>query len=155
MRAWYDILGMSIDRDQDLEGILDSVAAVDRLIDAQIEAGIPVDRIMLAGFSQGGAIALRTGLARPGPLAGIMALSCYLLQADSLEDWSDASASAVPIYMGHGTQDPVVPIALGEQAVHRLQSAGYQVSWHSYSMPHSVSPEQIQDIDQWLDQRLQ
>jgi phospholipase/carboxylesterase len=84
-----------------------------------------------------------------------MALSCYLLQADSLETWSHASARAVPIYMGHGTQDPVVPIALGEQAAERLRGAGFDPSWHRYPMPHSVSPEQIQDIDQWLDQRLQ
>jgi phospholipase/carboxylesterase len=155
MRAWYDILGMSIDRNQDLDGILASVAAVDRLIDAQIESGIPADRIVLAGFSQGGAIALRAGLARREPLAGVMALSCYLLQADSLETWSHTSASSVPIYMGHGNQDPVVPIALGEQAADRLKSAGFQVSWHSYPMPHSVSPEQIQDIDQWLAEHLQ
>jgi phospholipase/carboxylesterase len=155
MRAWYDILGMSIDRNQDLQGILASVAAVDRLIDVQIEAGIATERIVLAGFSQGGAIALRAGLARPSPLAGVMALSCYLLQADSLENWSHASARAVPIYMGHGTQDPVVPIALGEQAAARLRDAGFDPSWHSYPMPHSVSPDQIQDIDQWLDLRLQ
>ena len=152
MRAWYDILGVSIDRDQDEAGILDSVAAVDRLIQAQIEAGFSADRIVLAGFSQGGAIALRAGLAQRTPLAGVMALSCYLLQADRLESWAAAASKSVPIFMAHGRQDPVVPISLGRAALDVLTDAGYRVEWNDYPMPHSVAPEEIQAIDAWLEQ---
>ncbi|MEN1727412.1 MAG: alpha/beta fold hydrolase [Pseudomonadota bacterium] len=153
MRAWYDILGLTIDRDQDLQGILDSVASVNRLIADQINAGISADRIVLAGFSQGGAIALRAGLAQPQPLAGVMALSCYLLQAGALDEWQVPASANVSIFMGHGTQDPVVPIALGRAASEQLGRSGYSVEWKEYPMPHSVSPEEIQDIDRWLEQR--
>jgi len=141
MRAWYDILGVSIDRDQDEAGILASVDAVNRLIQRQIEDGFSVDRIVLAGFSQGGAIALRAGLTQRSPLAGVIALSCYLLQADRLETWSSQTSREVPIFMGHGRQDPVVPMALGQAAAGRLTAAGYRVDWHDYPMPHSVSTE--------------
>jgi len=153
MRAWYDILGASVDRDQDEAGILDSVEAVNCLIRKQIADGFSADRIVLAGFSQGGAIALRAGLAQSTPLAGILALSCYLLQADTLETWSSSASTNVPIFVGHGRQDPVVPIALGRAAAERLTAAGYSVEWQDYPMPHSVSPEEIQAIDQWLEQR--
>lgn len=151
MRAWYDILGMSIDRDQDEAGILGSVASVHALIDEQVESGIEAGNIVLAGFSQGGAIALRTGLARAEALAGVMALSCYLLQADRLESWSQPASARVPVFMAHGEHDPIVPLALGRQAADRLEAAGYSVEWHSYPMPHSVSPEEIQAIDAWLE----
>lgn len=153
MRAWYDILGVSIDRDQDEAGILASVVAVNRLILAQVHDGFSTDRIVLAGFSQGGAIALRAGLEQKTPLAGVIALSCYLLQADRLESWGTSVSRAVPIFMGHGRQDPVVPMTLGRTAAERLVAAGYLVEWQDYPMPHSVSPEEIQAIDQWLEQR--
>lgn len=152
MRAWYDILGVSIDRDQDEAGILASIEAVSRLIHKQIQDGFSADRIVLAGFSQGGAIALRVGLAQRAPLAGVIALSCYLLQADALETWSSPASKGVPIFMGHGRQDPVVPMALGRAAAERLGAAGYDVEWQDYPMPHSVSPEEIQAIDRWLEQ---
>lgn len=153
MRAWYDILGLSIDRDQDAEGIRASVEAVEHLINQQIDGGIAAERIVLAGFSQGGAIALRAGLAQAPALAGIMALSCYLLEADALERWRAPDPSSPPIFMAHGSQDPVVPINLGRSASERLSAAGFEVEWHEYPMPHSVSPEEIQAIDRWLDQR--
>ena len=153
MRAWYDILGLSIDRDQDAEGIRASVEAVEPLINQQIDGGIAAERIVLAGFSQGGAIALRAGLAQAPALAGIMALSCYLLEADALERWRAPDPSSPPIFMAHGSQDPVVPINLGRSASERLSAAGFEVEWHEYPMPHSVSPEEIQAIDRWLDQR--
>jgi len=153
MRAWYDILGLSIDRDQDAEGIRASVEAVEHLINQQIDGGIAAERIVLAGFSQGGAIALRAGLAQAPALAGIMALSCYLLEADALERWRAPDPSSPPIFMAHGSQDPVVPINLGRAASERLSAAGFEVEWHEYPMPHSVSPEEIQAIDRWLDQR--
>ncbi len=150
MRAWYDILGMQIDRDQDQAGIHASLAAVDRVLDAQIASGIPESNLVLAGFSQGGAIALRCGLARPGKVAGILALSCYLLEAQSLADWAAEASRDVAIFMGHGQQDPVVPVSLGETAAQQLQQAGYQVQWLTWPMPHSVCMEEIQAIDAWL-----
>jgi len=154
MRAWYDIMGLSIDRDQDSEGILASVRAVDHLIQQQQAEGIAADRIVLAGFSQGGAIALRAGLAQDPALAGVVALSCYLLQADELASWASEASSNVPVFIGHGTQDPVVPMTLGRAAAERLIAASYPVEWNEYPMPHSVSPEEIQAIDRWLEQRL-
>lgn len=150
MRAWYDILGMTIDRDQDQAGIAASVASVDTLIDDQLASGISADRLVLAGFSQGGAIALRCGLARSTPLAGIMALSCYLLEAASLKEWAAPASAAVPIFLGHGEHDPVVPLALGKAAGSTLEQAGYPVEFHTWPMPHSVCPEEIQAIDRWL-----
>lgn len=150
MRAWYDILGLEIDRDQDQAGIRASLAQVDALIAAQIAAGIPPAHIILAGFSQGGAIALRCGLTREQPLGGIMVLSAYLLEADSLQHWAHPASTRVPIFMGHGSEDPIVPVALGEASARRLEQAGHAVEWRTWPMPHSVCPEEIAAIDQWL-----
>jgi len=151
MRAWYDILGLQIDRNQDQEGIRASLAAVDRLVDEQLRAGIAADRLVLAGFSQGGAVALRCGLARGEPLAGVLALSCYLLGATDLTSWAAEASAAVPIFMGHGSQDPVVPVGLGKSAADTLKGAGYQVDWHTWPMPHAVCPEEVIAIDHWLE----
>lgn len=152
MRAWYDILGMSIDRNQDQAGIEASVAAVDHLIEAQLASGIAPERLVLAGFSQGGAIALRCGLARATPLAGIVALSCYLLGAEQLRDWAAPESARVPVFLGHGNHDPVVPPALGQDAADRLEQAGYPVRWLTWPMPHSVSLDEVRAIDQWLEE---
>lgn len=152
MRAWYDILGMEIDRDQDQAGISASVAAVDRLIDEQVEAGIAADRLVLAGFSQGGAIALRCGLARAGALAGLIGLSCYLLDANRLEQWMSPAASSVPLFMGHGSQDPVVPVELGQASASALEAAGLNVRWLTWPMAHSVNLDEIRAINQWLEE---
>ncbi len=154
MRAWYDIAGMDIARDQDREGIADSVARVDRLIDDQVERGIPAERIVLAGFSQGGAIALRCGLARSERLAGVIALSCYLLEADEIDAWSTGPGRAAPVFMGHGSMDPVVPMALGRQAAERLAAADSDVQWQAWVMAHGVHPDEIAAIDRWLAERL-
>ena len=151
MRAWYDILGMQIDRDQDREGIRDSLQQVNDLLDDQLERGVPAANLILAGFSQGGAIALRCGLARRPALAGIMVLSAYLLQAEQLGDWAAAEASSVPVFMGHGSQDPIVPPQLGKDSADRLQAAGHAVEWRTWPMPHAVCPEEIMAIDQWLE----
>ncbi len=153
MRAWYDILGLDIDRDQDAEGIQNSLALVDALIDEQVEQGIPASRIILAGFSQGGAIALRCGLARQAPLAGIVALSCYLLDAASLSEWASSAGRSTPIFSGHGDQDPIVPLSLGSAAARQLESAGYSVQWQTWPMPHSVCMEEVQSIDRWMEER--
>lgn len=152
MRAWYDILGMEIERDQDREGIAASVAATHRLVDEQLGQGIAVENLVLAGFSQGGAIALRCGLARASGLAGVMGLSTYLPEADSLEQWAAPQAREVPVFMGHGSDDPVVPVGLGKASADRLQSAGFRVEWHTWPMPHAVCPEEISAIDRWLEQ---
>lgn len=150
MRAWYDILGLQIDRDQDRAGILASLAQVDALIGEQIEAGIPSANLILAGFSQGGAIALRCGLARAPALGGIMVLSAYLLEGDRLDQWAAPESKRAPIFMGHGSQDPVVPVALGQQSANQLTAAGYPVEMQTWPMPHSVCPEEISAIDDWL-----
>ncbi len=154
MRAWYDILGVDIDRNQDMMGIRASLRAIDALLDEQIAAGIAPADIVLAGFSQGGAIALRCGLARAQPLAGLIGLSTYLLEADRLTEWAAESAPTMPVFMGHGSQDPIVPVGLGEASARRLQAAGFDVAWQTWPMPHAVCPEEIQAIDRWLEQRF-
>jgi phospholipase/carboxylesterase len=150
MRAWYDILGLQIDRNQDRAGIQASLAQVDALINEQVLAGIAPENLILAGFSQGGAIALRCGLAQARALGGIMVLSAYLLDADGLADWAHPASSRVPIFLGHGSQDPIVPISLGEDSARRLKQAAYEVEWHTWPMQHSVCPEEIEAIDGWL-----
>lgn len=150
MRAWYDILGLEIDRDQDQAGIHASLAQVNALIDSQIEAGIAPENLILAGFSQGGAIALRCGLARERALGGVMVLSAYLLEADSLEQWAHPASAGVPVFMGHGSHDPIVPVNLGEASARRLEQAAHPVEWRTWPMPHSVCPEEIAAIDDWL-----
>jgi len=154
MRAWYDILGVDIDRDQDMAGIHDSVRLIDAVLDEQIAAGVAPANLVLAGFSQGGAIALRCGLGRRESLAGLIGLSTYLVEAASLGDWASESGRSMPLFMGHGSQDPVVPMALGEASARRLQSAGYEVEWQTWPMPHAVCAEEVQAIDHWLDRRF-
>jgi phospholipase/carboxylesterase len=154
MRAWYDILGVDIDRNQDRDGIDDSLRRVDALLDEQIDAGIDPGRIVLAGFSQGGAIALRCGLARRQRLAGLIGLSTYLLDSGSLDEWSTESARGLPIFMGHGSQDPIVPVGLGQAAARQLDSAGHKVEWQTWPMPHAVCAEEVAAVDRWLEQRL-
>lgn len=152
MRAWYDILGMEIDRNQDQSGISASVAAVDRLLDEQIDAGMDSANVVLAGFSQGGAIALRCGLARTPALAGVIGLSCYLLDANRLDQWMSPAAASVPVFLGHGSQDPVVPAQLGQASADALEAAGLKVRWLTWPMAHSVNLDEIRAIDQWLEE---
>jgi len=154
MRAWYDILGVDIDRDQDMAGIRASVAAVDALLDEQVAAGIAPGNIVLAGFSQGGAIALRCGLARRERLAGVIGLSTYLVEADRLAEWTADDERSVPLFIGHGSQDPIVPVALGEASMEKLRSAGFDVTWQTWPMPHAVCAEEIQAVDAWLESRF-
>ncbi len=150
MRAWYDIIGLDRRAAQDETGIRASAAQIDALIEREIERGIAAERIVLAGFSQGGAIALHAGLRRPQPLAGIMALSTYLpLEATLAEERAPASA-AVPVFMAHGTADPVLACALGEHSRDVLHGLGYPVEWHAYPMGHQVCFEEIRAIGAWL-----
>lgn len=150
MRAWYDITALDRGAAQDEAGIRASQQAITALIRRENERGIATDHIVLAGFSQGGAMALYAGPRYPQKLAGIMGLSCYLLQGARLEAERTTANQATPLFIAHGTQDPVIAPMLGEEARRQLQAAGYAVEWHTYSMPHSVSPQEVADIAAWL-----
>jgi len=150
MRAWYDIIALNRQAAEDEAGIRASQAAVATLIRRENERGIATDRIVLAGFSQGGAMALYTGMRYSEKLAGIMGLSCYMLLASRFEAERVAANQTTPILLGHGTQDPVVDPRLGEETRGLLEAAGYPVEWHTYPMPHSVCPEEVADIAAWL-----
>ena len=150
MRAWYDIAALSRGAPQDEAGIRASQARIADLIRRENERGVASAHIVLAGFSQGGAMALFAGTRYPEKLAGIMGLSCYLLLAASLASERSTANETTPIFLAHGLQDPVVAPALGTEAHRQLEAAGYQVEWHAYSMPHSVCPQEVADIAAWL-----
>jgi phospholipase/carboxylesterase len=150
MRAWYDIAMNDISRLPDEGGIRESQAAVERLIARERDRGIDSSRIVLAGFSQGGAIALQTGLRHANRLGGIVALSTYLPLEDSLDAEASSANRATPIFMAHGTDDPVVPVQLAEIARALLQKRGYEVEWHTWPMPHSVCGEEIEAVSAFL-----
>ena len=150
MRAWYDIVSAELDKRADEGGVRSSQALIEELIADQRSKGIAADRILLAGFSQGGVIALQTGLRHPDKLAGIMALSTYLACADSLGVEASAANRQIPLFMVHGSMDPVIPVALAKLSKARLETHGYKVEWHEYGMPHSVCAEEIDDIAAFL-----
>jgi phospholipase/carboxylesterase len=150
MRAWYDILGFDRKAAEDAAGIRASAAAVTELIDSEVERGMPAERIVLAGFSQGGAIALQTALREPRGLGGVLALSTYLPLASTLAAERSAANAGIPIFMAHGTADNVLPLALGEGSRRTLEALGYPVEWRTYPMAHSVSLEEIGAIGAWL-----
>ena len=150
MRAWYDIVGIDRKSAEDDKGIRASDALVRSLIQRENERGIPTERIALAGFSQGGAMALFSGTRYPEKLAGIMALSCYMLLAKNFAAERAAANQSTPIFMAHGLMDNVVPSQLGEESRHMLEQSGYAVEWHTYPMPHAVCPEEIGHIADWL-----
>jgi len=150
MRAWYDIRGLDRHAAQDEAGIRESAEAVRALVQRERERRIAAHRIVLAGFSQGGAMALFAGLRQPERLAGILALSSYLPLSSTLAVEAHPANASVPIFMAHGTLDPVVPMALGEASRDLLRSRGYDLDWHTYPMPHSVSGEEVTDIRNWL-----
>jgi phospholipase/carboxylesterase len=154
MRAWYDIYGFDLVSRQDEAGVRQSIAQVEALIAREQERGVPSERILLAGFSQGGAIALAAGLRHAQKLAGIIALSTYLPIADSLAAERSAANAPVPIFWGHGTFDPVVILQRGLDSRTALEALGYQVEWHTYPMAHAVCPEEIADLSHWIGQRL-
>jgi phospholipase/carboxylesterase len=154
MRAWYDIKVADIHLGEDREGILESAEQLCALIEREVAAGIPAARIVLAGFSQGGAIVLHAGLRYPQALAGILALSTYIPLADTLAAEVSKANSKVPIMMAHGMQDPVIPVVLALQSRDRLQQLGYSVNWHSYPMQHALCAQEIGDMRDWLVQHL-
>ena len=150
MRAWYDILGFDRRAKEDAAGIRASAAAVAELVDREIERGMPPDRIVLAGFSQGGAVALHTALRDPRPLAGVLALSTYLPLAATLASERSAANANIPLFMAHGTDDPVLPLSLADSSRRALEALGYAVDWHEYPMGHSVCMEEVSAIGAWL-----
>ncbi len=154
MRAWFDIRGVNLSRDQDEAGIEASAAAIKDLLERELNRGIPAERIVLAGFSQGGAMALHVGLRYSRRLAGIISLSAYLLFEQRIAAARADANTSTPLFLGHGTMDPIVPYMAGKRAVRALKSLAYPVEWHSYDMAHAVCPAEVQDIGQWLIQRL-
>ncbi len=150
MRAWYDILGAEIDRREDEAGLRESLASVEALIRRERERGVAASRIVVAGFSQGCAMALLTGLRHAERLAGIVALSGYLPLAATTAAERDPVQEGLPIFMGHGRQDPVIPIGRAAASRDALQALGHPVEWHEYSMPHSVCAEEVADLNRWL-----
>jgi phospholipase/carboxylesterase len=154
MRAWYDIVSLDRSGPQDEPGIRDSASALVELIEQERDRGIESDRVVVAGFSQGGAIAMHTAVRFPRKLAGLMSLSSWLPLGDAfmteVVNNVHAQSRDLPVFMAHGTFDPVLPISLGKQSRTSLESAGYAVEWHEYPMAHAVCVEEIAAIRNWL-----
>jgi phospholipase/carboxylesterase len=150
MRAWYDILGADLVRREDETGLRASVAAVSALIDREVARGVPAHRIVLAGFSQGGAIALGAGLRHHQRLAGLVSLSGYLPLADTTAAERHAANHDTPVFLAHGRRDGVVPLARGAAARELLAGLGQPVQWQDYPMEHSVCAEEVQALNAWL-----
>lgn len=155
MRAWYDIVSLAPgSREIDEAGLLASRATIRALIAREAAHGIPCARIFLAGFSQGGAVAYLTALTHPQMLAGIIALSTYIPSPGLITGEPSAANRDIPVFAAHGTQDDVVPLALGAQAVEVLRGLGLAPAWHTYAMPHSVCMQEIADVGAWLRARV-
>lgn len=154
MRAWYDILGLDRSAAEDEAGIRQSATIAQALIERESARGVPTERIVLAGFSQGGAMALFTGTRYPARLAGIMGLSCYLPLASTHSREANTANGETPLFLAHGTYDPVVTLQMGETSREFLTRHGYAIEWHTYPMPHAVCPEEIADIRAWFSRVL-
>ena len=154
MRAWYDIAALDLTQAEDAEGIHESTRQLNTLIQRELDNDIPAHHIILAGFSQGGAIALHTGLRYHQRLAGILALSTYLPLAATLRSERHHANQDIPIFMGHGVEDTVVPLSHALSSNNLLLKLGYRVEWHSYNMPHSLCNEEVDDITDWISNRL-
>ncbi|MBF0287782.1 MAG: alpha/beta fold hydrolase [SAR324 cluster bacterium] len=154
MRAWYDIVDLNFPRTVNLEELEISVQQTVALVEREMENGLPSEKIILAGFSQGGAIALHASLRLPYKLAGILALSTYMVNSETLAAERNLINQDTSIFMAHGTKDPVVPVAHGRQAYNDLQSFGYPISWTEYPMEHMVCLEEIQDVSAWMSDTL-
>jgi phospholipase/carboxylesterase len=152
MPAWYDILEMEIDRKVDTEQLLASAQAIEAFIDNELNRGINSQRIIIAGFSQGGAVAYQVALSHAKPLGGLLAMSTYFATSSSIKH-SEAN-STLPIEIQHGTYDPVVPEPLGQNAANQLINDGYSVNYRTYPIEHGVCPQQIEDISEWLQNLL-
>lgn len=153
MRAWYDITGVNMAAQQDVAGIRASQSLVEALIAREAARGIAPHHIFLAGFSQGGAVALHTALRQAAPLGGVLALSTYLPLAEIAPRELLEQTRATPIFMAHGLSDPVIPYSMGAASRESLLDLGYAVEWHEYAMQHSVCEEELRDIEAWLTQK--
>lgn len=154
MRGWYDVLSLDLPRQEDAEGVSASDRALTALLDREQQRGIPSDRIVLAGFSQGGAMALHTGLRYRARLAGILALSCYIPLATRLNDERQPANQSTPILITHGDYDAVIPMHYGQQSADLLRTLGYAVEWHHYGMGHEVCGQEIHEVAGWLQRVL-
>ena len=155
MRAWYDIISLEPDSRQiDETGLLESREIVRQLIQREEKRGIPSQRMFLAGFSQGGAVAYLSALTHPEPLAGVIALSTYIPEARLITEDLSAANRHIPLFVAHGTDDDVVSITLGRQALALLEQCGLKPAWHTYDMPHSVCIDEVRDIGTWLNARI-
>jgi len=154
MRAWYDIVSLDFRSRADATGVAESVAQVEELIAREQARGIPRERILLAGFSQGGAITLSAGLRRGQPLAGLVALSTYLPEVDAAAAQLVEGATAQPVFMAHGSADPVIPVQVAEHSLQVLRQLGFDVEWHRYPMAHQVCAEEIHALGDWLQARF-
>jgi phospholipase/carboxylesterase len=150
MRAWYDIIGIDRRSAEDFDGIAATTAAIGGLIKRENERGVATDHIVIAGFSQGGAMALHIATRHPETFAGVIALSCYLPLSKDLAKARNPANQTTPVFMAHGIQDPVVPYALGDESRQLLQTAGYPVEWHGYPMPHALCEPEVTDLRAWL-----
>jgi len=155
MRAWYDIRDFDLANRADADGVAVSTAQVGALLDREHARGIPPERTFLAGFSQGGAIALASALRRTTPLAGVVALSTYLPMAlDTVRTQATQQARTQPIFLAHGEADPVVPVQAGQASAQVLRELGFDVTWRTYPMPHSVCADEVRDLGDWFDARF-
>jgi phospholipase/carboxylesterase len=150
MRAWYDVSFAAGRRQEDEPGVRESQKRIEALIEREARRGVPAASVCLFGFSQGGAMALQTGLRHPERLGGIAALSCFLPLADTLAAEAHPANRDVPIFLAHGAHDDLIPIARGAECRDRLIALGYRVEWREYAMPHSVCMEEIADLSAWL-----
>jgi len=154
MRAWYDVRALAGVRREDEAGVRQSARQIEALLARERQRGIAPRRIVIAGFSQGGAMALHVGLRYADRLAGLLALSCYLPLANTLPTEASPANRDVPIFWAHGLHDPMIPQAMAEQGRAQLAELGYQIDWHQYPIPHSVSAEEIADVARWLERVL-
>lgn len=154
MRAWYDIRNFDIDQRADEAGVRESIVQVEALIAREAERGVPPERVILAGFSQGGAIALAAGVRREAALGGILALSTYLPMASTTASEATRAGLGTPVFMAHGQLDQVVPESLGQRSRDALQALGMKIHWRSYAMSHNVCADEVRDVGDWLQQRF-
>ncbi|WP_299075054.1 alpha/beta hydrolase-fold protein [uncultured Paraglaciecola sp.] len=154
MRAWYDITSLDFNHRADSQGVNESSTFVKALIEQEVANGVPANKIVLAGFSQGGVIALNLGTRLEHSLAGIMSMSSYMSEPEKLGEAAHDANKHTPIFIAHGTHDDVVPIFMGNAAFKVLESNSYQVTWHEYPMQHNVCNQQLNDISAWLQDKL-
>ena len=148
MRAWYDIVTLDAEGRADAEGVRESTAILEALVAREMERGIPADKIVVAGFSMGGAIAINTALNTAHGLAGLMALSTYLPLPNEVD--ATSGSRDLPVFMAHGSFDPMLPMQWGQLSAKKLEETGFSVEWHEYPMAHAVCPQEIADIREWL-----